>query len=514
MAYNRIIREAYGIGGMIEVFPTPIKATKAPVSTQKVELGQLYVDESASAAYIMVNRTAGTWLNVGGAAGSFASLTVTPGPTAITGAFTVTSGTENVSIGADAADHDVTIGSTTGASPLSLRFGTGGATLAGAVTGNITIGSAASTAEIKLGISTAGGDVDIAGADNTASQLISIASGDSAADTDVDILGGDSTAGTQTLDIFDGTNTSTGLAFNLMNGGGTGTRSIKIAGDVALATTIGIGDGLLGNTITIGNGINSVAQSVSIANGASAANSTVNILSGVGTAGAGVLNLANNPRVTTVDIGDVAPAASRTITVGGGTVVTAAVTDTIDIGVDGATTNVDSVKNVNIGTGAVDIGSSTVAIGSSALTTSGSVILNLGTGTAAAGTHTVNIGTGTGGGTKSVNIGNADGLTDIVLRSPIESSAGAAHTLNASMGAITCTGLTTAAAADETITITNSEVSAASGIIVGVGVVGAEDARMELQKVRPGAGSFTVLLKNTGGDALASNLIISFIVLS
>lgn len=555
--------QAYGFGQPLRnIFPSPVVAERAPGNGDKLEIGREWVNTVAQDVYFLAGYSGGNpvWINSAGGAGLFASLTVTPGPTALTGAFTVTSGVENVSIGADAADHDVAIGSATGSSSLAIQWGTGGATLSGAAGGALIIGAAAQTSALTFGRSTAANTLNIGTGINTGAQSLNLSTGASAADSTINALSGIATAGTQTFNLFTGASTSTGQAVNIMNGAGSGTRVFTLAGSGALATTIGIGDGLLGNTITIGNGINSVAQSVSIANGAaaadstvnilsglatagvqtlnlangeyakainigngalgntilmangvnsvaqtvsiangaSAADSTVNVLSGTGTAGAAALNMANNPRVTVVDIADVAPAASRTITVGGGTVVVAAVTDTIDVGVDGATTNADSAKVVNIGTGAVDVGSNTVNIGTGALTTSG--------------TNSVNISTGAGvaGGTKRVTIGNVDGLTDIIELVPRESSAGAAHTLNASKGRITATGLTTAAGADETITITNSSVSATSGIIVGICTLGANDARPVLERVVPGAGSFTIQYVNEGAAALNGDLIISF----
>ena len=132
-------------------------------------------------------------------------------------------------------------------------------------------------------------------------------------------------------------------------------------------------------------------------------------------AGSGGILLGNQEDCTTIDIGDTAPTTSRTISVGGGTVATAAVTDTIDIGPDGATTNVDSIKVVNVGTGGVTLGENNINIGSGTVT-SGTQTVSVGTGNRVAGTHAVNISTGTG--TKTVGIGNADGLTTVNIDGP------------------------------------------------------------------------------------------------
>lgn len=144
--------------------------------------------------------------------------------------------------------------------------------------------------------------------------------------------------------------------------------------------TLSLADGTGGNNVTMGNGINTVAQTVSIANGASAADSDVNILSGVGTAGAATLSMANNTRVTTVDLADIAPAAARTINIAGG----------------------DQAQNdtVNILNGAPSANSQTI---------------NVMSGNNAGGTQTVNIAQGTGG--KTVNIGAGAGANLVTMGS-------------------------------------------------------------------------------------------------
>jgi len=114
-------------------------------------------------------------------------------------------------------------------------------------------------------------------------------------------------------------------------------------------------------------------------------------------AGTGGIEIGNTATCSPIDIGDFVPTASRLITIAGGTVTTA-VTDRVDIAVDGLNTNAGAVKQVDIASGNILLGTSTV---------------NVNSGTAASGTSTVNISTGTGGGTKAVNVGNADGLTTV-----------------------------------------------------------------------------------------------------
>lgn len=280
--------------------------------------GNLTVTGSITFGGISVNGTvafntagAGT-TSIGNAAAG--AITITTG----TGNFSLVGGGNTVGIANDAAANLVTLGSTTAGAALTLQAGTGDMSLTGSTTSKIYIGSSTQTGLITLGRSTDGQDIDIGSADNT------------------------------------------------------------------------------------------FAQVIDIGNGASGANSTVRILSGTGAAGAGTILLGNNPRVTVASLADVAPSASRTVTVGGGTVVVAAVTDTIDIGPDGATTNANSVKTVNVNTGGVTLGQVLTNIASGAVT-SGTHTTSIATGNRAAGTMALNIMTGTG--TKTANLGNADAGT-------------------------------------------------------------------------------------------------------
>lgn len=280
-----------------------------------------------------------------------------------------------------------------------------------------------------------------------------------------------------------------------------GTGDFALEGAVTSAMTIGsalqtglitIGQSTAGQDISIGSAINVGAQEIDIANGASAANSTVKILSGIGTAGAGTLLLGNNTRVTVASLADVAPAASRTVTVGGGTITTA-VTDTIDIGPDGATTNAGATKTVNINTGGVTLGSVLTNIATGAVT-SGTHTTSIASGNRAGGTMAVNLLTGTG--TKTLNVGNADGLTTSNVKGPTNinasqnnntainsgTSTGTVTIGNAAAGAITidsAAGISLDAATASNFTVTgvaDLTLSSVGGSVVVSGTEAAVDA--------------------------------------
>lgn len=93
------------------------------------------------------------------------------------------------------------------------------------------------------------------------------------------------------------------------------------------------------------------------------------------------------------------------------------------------------------------------------------------------------------------------------------SAAGVALTLSSRIGVATFTGQTTASGAQETFTITNTLVTAASALQVTVTNVGTNDARMTLEQVKPAAGSFEVMTQNNGAAALNGDVIISWILL-
>lgn len=153
-------------------------------------------------------------------------------------------------------------------------------------------------------------------------------------------------------------------------------------GQASQTGTITIGNSTAGNEIDIGIGVNTGAQLITIGNGASGANTEVDILSGVGTAGVGTLKMGNNTRITTINLGNVAPAAARTTTIAGGN---SAQNDTVTI-LGGAPTANTQTFNVLSGNNA-----------------GGTQVLNLATGTGGKTVHLAD-----GGGVNTVTIGSSN----------------------------------------------------------------------------------------------------------
>ncbi len=239
---------------------------------------------------------------------------------------------------------------------------------------------------------------------------------------------------------------------------------------------------------------------MSIANGASAANSTVSILSGAGTLGAATLNLGNNPRVTVAGLADAAPAASRTVTVGGGTIITA-VTDTIDIGPDGATTSASANKTVTVNNGALTLGTLLTNIASGAVT-SGTHTTNISTGAVAAGTVATNIMTGTG--TKTLNVGNADNLTQVNFLGDIRLPTAATKIVMQGGSATDFIGTATLTAGQ--VTIANTNIAATDRIQITRSALNASPALGHLIYTINAGVSFVVDSYDATGAAETSDI--------
>ena len=348
----------------------------------------------------------------------------------VTGAFTQTAGIANigadaaanaVNIGTGAAAKVVTIGSVNGASSLDLLAGTANFSLEGNV--------ATTYAISNVGVNT--GQVDIAG--GTGARTINIGGGGTGAKTlnictaaSVDVISvGSATAGAITVDTGAGISLDAVTASNF---------TVTGAADLTINSTA--------NGVDLASG---EAAVTAISLDASDAAGGVTIA-----AGTGGLNFGNQADCTTIGLGDFAPTANRTITVGGGTVVTAATTDIVDIGPDGATTNANSIKTVNVNVGGVTLGEVLTNIASGAVT-SGTHTTAIATGNRAAGAMTLDLMTGTG--TKVANLGNADAATtfNIDAITAINDNVNAAFTA--------CTGTSTG-----TVTLGNIATSTAMAL--------------------------------------------------
>ena len=111
---------------------------------------------------------------------------------------------------------------------------------------------------------------------------------------------------------------------------------------------------------------------------------------------------------------------------------------------------------------------------------------------------------------------SGDTLTgELVFTSGSDTSTAAASTINAQSGQITTEALTTAAAAEYTFTLTNSNIAATSVVLVSVGKGTATAGTPVVAWVTPGAGSVVIIIQNAHvSSALDGTITINFLVIN
>ena len=535
---NRV-HDSYGMGSPLQdMSPLPIIAVRAPTTSDFAELGTTWVDTPNDAVYVLTSITSNSanWsTSPASGVGTFTAVTINPGDLTMTaGDIIVSAGTLTVAVGLTTlqdlnvsgtltftGDLDLTsaalidLTSTLDAAPSILLRANGGVseqirlhsdqgTSVNSVeldsdVGGITLVSGLASADAINLTATAGGvdidgalQVNIASSQNAASAIVINAS---AGGVDITNTG---TAG-EDIDIV-----STGASVNI-------SATESASDSITIISTAG-GIDISASGAAAGEDIDIVATGSSVniesteADGAAVVINASNAAGGVqiqaGTTG---ILMGNQADCTPIDVGNIAPTASRTITVGGGTVVTASVTDTIDIAPDGATTNADSIKTVNIGTGGVTTGENNV---------------NIGTGNRTSGTHLVAVSTGTG--TKIVNLGNADGLTtfnvdgitlindSLNVNTSINTGTSTGSVLigNNAAGAITmdsAAGIGIDAAAASNFTVTGAGLDLALSSVGGSVLVAAtEDAALAIRLHADGGVSETIQIHSDQGTGVAS----------
>lgn len=121
----------------------------------------------------------------------------------------------------------------------------------------------------------------------------------------------------------------------------------------------------------------------------------------------------------------------------------------------------------------------------------------------------------------SINLlSDAGGITltglsgNIRLTPAFNTVSGTSLTLNAKIGVAQFNGLTTAASATETLTITNNQTPFSPAyIIASVVDAGSGDSQLLIRRIRTVFGSFSVLIENVGSAALNGSVVVSFIIL-
>ncbi|MDP2652187.1 MAG: hypothetical protein Q8O94_03555 [bacterium] len=433
-------RKAVGINQtFVNVFPVPIVEQASPTTGDAgFEIGQVWINTSTDQAWTLTSVVAGsaTWALSSPGASDVDTITADSGGalSPLAGNITVAGGTNITTAGAGSTVTVNLDGAITLATSVTSPIFTTAAGTDLAITGVagqdiiIKMGDAAGANKISF---TDSADAEVASLDSDGALTI-VGALSSAGLTFTGLL---TAAASATIDTA-GTTLSLGAdndAAAIILGGGTVARAITIGQDAA-AHTITIGQAAAGAiTVDTAAGISLDAATASNFTVTGAANLTLESTAGSAQllsaqaavtavlihasnaaggvtirAGTGGVFIATDPDTSLVGIGDIAPTASRTITLLGGTVVTAAVTDTLDLAPDGATTNANSIKTVNINAGGVTLGQVLTNIATGAVT-SGTHTTSIATGNRAAGTMALNVFTGTG--TKTANFGNADALS-------------------------------------------------------------------------------------------------------
>lgn len=386
MAINHTkVEYVYGLGqALIPLPPYPIIAERDPSIADVAIEGTMWVNKASQSPFWLVGTTAGQsiWVGTSTGSGTFTSLTVNPGNATITaGDLTVSAGNVDITAGNLTVGGDLTLGGSinladltvNSTQPILLETSDNSAAAIdiiadGGTLEEITIWSKQGTGDDSILLRSDAGGVALFS--SRASGLADIALTASGGQIYIHAALGDV--------LIEGSGTAAD-AINLTSGGGIVASSTLQ--DISLTAT--------GGSINL-EATESVADAIYL----QASGAAGGIILEAGSNGIAIGNQAACP---IIDLGDFVPTSSRLITVAGGTVTTA-VTDRVDIAVDGVSTSASAVKQVDIASGNVLLGTSTV---------------NINSGTAASGTSTVNISTGTGGGTKAVNLGNADGLTTL-----------------------------------------------------------------------------------------------------
>ena len=497
MAINHTkVEYVYGVGqALIPLPPDPVIAERDPSIADVAKLGTMWVNKASQSPFWLVGTTAGEsiWVGTSTGSGTFTSLTVNPGDATITaGNLTVSAGDVDISAGNLTVGGDLTLGGSinladltvTSTQPILLETSDNSADAIdiiadGGALEEITIWSKQGTADDSILLRSDAGGVALfsSRASGTADIALTAASGGQ-----VYIHGvlGDV--------LIEGSGTATD-AINLTSGGGIVASST--AKDISFTST----GGSFNVTAT-----ESVADAIYL----QASGAAGGIILEAGSSGIAIGNQAACP---IIDVGDFVPTSSRLITVAGGTVTTA-VTDRVDIAVDGVSTSASAVKQVDIASGNVLLGTSTV---------------NINSGTAASGTSTVNISTGTGGGTKAVNIGNADGLTTLnidaitLINDSLNvntsintgTSTGAVAIGNALAGAITidtAAGISLDGAAASNFSVSGAGIDLTLASAAGRVVVNGEEAAADAVRLLSVAGGLdadfgsTIAFNNSAGN--------------
>lgn len=387
--------------------------------------------------------------------------------------------------GASAGAIGIVVGS---GGNFTMTTATAGATMA--------FGSAAQTGAMTFGASTAGQTVNISSAATIAGTNV------------VNVLAGATPGASQTFNLMTGVGTAGTYAVNVLTGASTGTTQSLSLATGAAATTIAIGNVTSTTGMTLSVGTNNF-----LVNGAVTSTYTIGTALGTGlisiglsTAGQTVAinNAASNTVANVVNIlNGATPGANNTLNImnGAGT----AGTQTVNILASGAT----RAGAINLGTG---IAAHVVTIGqvTSSLAVNAPQVNTLASGSAVGITVNTSAGTGRGISVTSSGVAVPDyaSLAGGILVTPTDVAAGASPLVaNNRHFKVVFNGVSIAANADQTLTITNSVITGVNTDIMISWSGTTTGSAVSLKSVVPGAGTVALTFTNgVGATTTTSNI--------
>ena len=387
--------------------------------------------------------------------------------------------------GASAGAIGIVVGS---AGNFTISTATAGSTMA--------IGSASQTGAITLGASTAGQTVNISSAATIAGTNV------------VNVLAGATPGSSQTFNLMTGVGTAGTYAVNVLTGNSTGTTQTMSLATGLAATNIAIGNVTSTTGMTLSVGTNNF-----LLNGAVTSTYTVGTALGTGlisiglsTAGQTVAinNAASNTVANVVNIlNGATPGANNTLNIMNGA--GSAGTQTVNILSSGAT----RAGAINLGTG---IAAHVVTIGqvTSSLVVNSPQVNTLASGSAVGITVNTSAGTGRGVSVTSSGVAVPDyaSLAGGILVTPTDTAAGASpRTASNRHFKVEFSGVSIAANADQTLTITNTVITGASTDIMISWRGATTGSAVSLKSVVPGAGTVALTFTNgVGATTTTANI--------
>lgn len=482
------------VGGSVNVVASEAAVNAVRVNASDAAGG---IDIDSGTGGITVDTTAA--FSIDGATAS--NVTVTGAAQDLT--LSSAGGSVNV-LASEAAINAVRVNASDAAGGIDIDAGTGGITvdttgafsIDGAAASNITL-----TGAFDLTVNSTAGSIVVTGGE-AAVDAIDINASNAAGGIDIDAGTGGVTIDTTAAFSIDGATASnvtvTGAAQDLTLASSGGSVNMTASEAAANAIRIQASDAAGGIDVDAGTaGIDVDTTGAFNIDGAASSALTV-------TGAAADLTLASAGGSVNMTASEAVANAIRlqTLNAAGG----------IDIDAGTAGFIVDTTGAISLDAAAASNLTATGAFDVTVNSTAGSVIANGGE----AANDAVQITASNAAGGVLITGGTAGNVS--VANAQVAAAAGPGATVavanSARVGSITFSGYTQAAAATLVVTLTNSFISTTSAILATATNVGANDAQMNVSRIKPAAGSAEITIVNNGAAALNGDMVLSFWVLS